>query len=99
MSTNKTLAFLTAFSALAMFAVAPAIAQDDAIVQEEKDQLDNSAAPDVDPGASKGPDLPIVTQERMQLNNSAQPDVPMGAGADTSGDPSIVDQEKEDLPH
>ena len=53
----------------------------------------------MDPGASKGPDAPIVTQEREQLNNSAQPDVPMGADADTNGDPSIVDQEKQDLPH
>jgi hypothetical protein len=98
MSINKTLAVLAASSALALFAVAPAYAEDP-IVQEEQDQLNNSAQPDVDPGASKGYDAPIVTEERRQLNNSAQPDVPMGAGADTSGDPSIVDQEKEDLPH
>jgi hypothetical protein len=98
MSTNKTLAVLAAFGSLALFAVAPAYAEDP-IVQQEQDQLDNSAQPDVDPGASKGYDAPIVTEEGRQLNNSAQPDVPMGADADTNGDPSIVDQEKQDLPH
>jgi hypothetical protein len=96
MSTYKTLSVIAAAGALALFASAPVYAEDP-IVQEEKDQLDNSAQPDVDPGASRGADLPIVTQERMQLNNSAQPDVPMGAGADTSGDPSIVEQEKRDF--
>jgi hypothetical protein len=98
MSINKTLAVLAASSALALFAVAPAYAEDP-IVQEELDQLNNSAQPDVDPGASKGYDAPITDEERMQLGNSPEPDVPMGAGADTKGDPSIVDQEKQDLPH
>ena len=98
MSINKTLAVLAASGALALFAIAPAYAEDP-IVQEEQDQLDNSTQPDVDPGASKGYDAPIVKEEREQLNNSAQPDVPMGADADTNGDPSIVDQEKQDLPH
>ena len=34
------------------------------------------AAPDVDPGASKGPDKPIVKQEKNQLDNSMSTDVP-----------------------
>jgi hypothetical protein len=95
MSINKTLSVLAASSALALFALSPVYAED--IVTEEQEQLDNSAQPDVDPGASKGPDAPIVDQERMQLGNDPGPDVPMGAGADTKGDPSIVDQEKQDI--
>jgi hypothetical protein len=92
--TNKTLAVLAA-SALAISAFSPVYAE--SIPKQEQNQLDNSDKPDVDPGASKGPDLPIVTQEREQLNNSAQPDVPMGAGADTNSDPSITKQEQKDL--
>jgi hypothetical protein len=95
MSINKTLSVLAASSALALFALSPVYAED--IVTEEQDQLNNSAQPDVDPGASKGPDASIVDQERMQLGNDPGPDVPMGAGADTKGDPSIVDQEKQDI--
>ena len=95
MTTNKSLAVLAA-SALAIFAFSPVFAAE-SIPQEEQNQLNNSDQPDVDPGASKGPDLPIVTQERQQLNNSAQPDVPMGAGANTNGDPSITKQEQKDL--
>ena len=95
MPTYKTLAVLAASSALAIFAFTPVYAE--SIPQEEKDQLTNSGKPNVDPGASKGPDAPVVKQESEQLNNSAQPDVPMGSGADTNGDPSIVNQEQKDL--
>jgi len=95
MSINKTLSVLAASSALALFALSPVHAQ--SIPEMEQEQLDNSAQPDVDPGASKGPDASIVDQERMQLGNDPGPDVPMGAGADTKGDPSIVDQEKQDI--
>lgn len=95
MSISKTLSVLAASSALALFALSPVYAED--IVTEEQDQLNNSAQPDVDPGASKGPDLTIEEQERMQLGNDPGPDVPMGAGADTSGDPSIVEQEQKDI--
>jgi hypothetical protein len=94
MSTYKTLSVIAAASALALFAFSPVNAE--SIVDQEKNQLDNSAQPDVDPGASRGADLPIVDQERMQLGNEPGPDVPMGAGADTKGDPSIVEQEKQD---
>lgn len=92
---NKTLSVLAASGVLALFALSPVNAQ--SIPQMEQEQLDNSAQPDVDPGASKGPDAPISTQEQMQLGNSPDPDVPMGAGADTQGDPSIVKQEQEDF--
>jgi hypothetical protein len=95
MSTIKTLSVLAASSALALFALSPVYAQ--SIPEMEQEQLDNSAQPDVDPGASKGKDAPIVDQERMQLGNEPGPDVDMGKGADTKGDPSIVDQEKKDI--
>jgi hypothetical protein len=96
MSTNKTLTILAASGVLAFLAVSPVYAEE-SIVDQEKQQLDNSAAPDVDPGASKGPDKSIVDQEKMQLGNQPGPDVPMGAGADTKGDPSIVEQEQKDI--
>ena len=95
MSIKTNLAVLAASGVLALFSVAPVSAQ--SIPDEERLQLENSTKPDVDPGASKGPDAPIVTQERRQPNNSDQPDVPMGAGANTNGDPSIVDQEQKDI--
>jgi len=95
MSINKTLSVLAASSALALFALSPVYAED--IVTEEQDQLNDSAQPDVDPGASRGPDAPIVDQERMQLGNSPGPDVPMGTGADTQGGAPIVEQEQQDI--
>jgi hypothetical protein len=95
MSTNKTLSVLAASSVLALLALSPVYAE--SIPQEEQNQLNDSSQPDVDPGASKGADAPVVTQEREQLNNSSQPDVPMGADADTKGDPSIVNQEQNDI--
>ena len=92
---NKTLSVLAASGVLALFALAPVNAQ--SIPEMEQEQLNDSAQPDVDPGASKGPDASIVDQERMQLGNSPDPDVPMGADADTSGDPSIVKQEQDTI--
>jgi hypothetical protein len=92
MSTNKTFAVLAASSVLALFALSPAYAGD--IVKEEQEQLDNSAQPDVDPGASKGPDKPVVDQERMQLGNEPGPDVkePSKKGGD-----SIPTEEQKDI--
>ena len=87
---NKTLSVLAASGVLALFALAPVNAQ--SIPQMEQEQLDDSSKPDVDPGASKGPDAPIYEQEQMQLGNSPDPDVPEGPGADTSGGPTINDQ-------
>jgi hypothetical protein len=72
---NKIIAVLAASSALALFA-----ANAESIVKEEQQQLGNSAAPDVDPGASQGPDKSIVTQERVQLGNSPGPNVPERSG-------------------
>lgn len=96
MSTNKTLAVLAASGVLALFAFAPAYAED--IPEMEQQQLDNSAQPDVDPGASKGPDAPIVTQEREQLNNSAEPDVlPDASGPNAPSMESIPEQEQKDI--
>jgi hypothetical protein len=94
MVSNKIIAVLAATSALALFAATSANAE--SIVKEEQEQIGNSAAPDVDPGASQGPDKSIVTQERMQLGNSPGPNVPERSMK--SGD-SIPDLEKKDIPH
>jgi len=95
MSTKKTLSVLAASGVLALFAISPVFAEDP-IVKEEQENYGNSAQPDVDPGASKGPDAPITTQERMQLGNQPGPDVPEGPDADTKGGESIPEMEKKD---
>jgi hypothetical protein len=92
MSINKTLSVLAASSALALFALQPVYAGD--IVTEEQDQLNDSAQPDVDPGASKGPDDPIVDQERMQLGNQPGPDV---SEPSMKGGESIPTEEQKDI--
>jgi hypothetical protein len=92
MSTNKTLSVLAASGVLALFALAPVSAED--IVTEEQHQLDNSAQPDVDPGASKGKDAPIVDQERMQLGNEPGPDVKERS---MKGGDSIPTEEQKDI--
>ncbi len=74
MSITKTFGALAAVGLQAFFILSPAHA--DTIPNQEKHQLDNSALPDVDPGASKGQDKTIVDQEKSQLDNSAQPSVP-----------------------
>ncbi len=53
---------------VAQLAISPVFAQ--STPKLEKEQLGNSAAPDVDPGASKGTDESIIKQERDQLGNS-----------------------------
>ncbi len=96
MSTNKTLSVLAASSALALFALSPVYAEN--LPQEEQQQLDNSTQPDVDPGASKGPDAPIVKEEREELNNSASPDVlPDASGPNAKPEESIPGQEQQDI--
>lgn len=92
MSTKKTIAVLAASSALALFAFSPVYAAD--VVTEEQDQLNNSAQPDVDPGASKGPDAPITDEERMQLGNSPGPDVKEPS---MKGGESIPSEEQQDI--
>jgi hypothetical protein len=73
MSTTKTLGVLAAAALQAFLILSPAYAE--SIPEQEKHQLDNSALPDVDPGASKGYDKPIAEQEKAQLDNSAEPNV------------------------
>jgi hypothetical protein len=94
MSTNK-MHFLIAATGLLILTTS--VASADSIKKLEKEQLGNSAAPDVDPGASKGPDNSIVKQQDDQIGNSAQPDV--DASASKGHDKSIVDQEREQIPH
>ena len=93
MMSNKIIAVLAASSALALFAVTSASA--DPIVKEEQEQMGNSAAPDVDPGASKGPDKPIVTQEKDQLNNSMGTNVPEPS---MKGGETLPEMEQEGIP-
>jgi len=96
MSTKKTIAVLAASSALALFAFSPVYAG--GVVQQEQDQLNDSSQPDVDPGASKGPDAPITTEERQELNNSAQPDtLPDASGPNAKPEQSIPGQEDKDI--
>jgi hypothetical protein len=70
---KKALKALAASSLLSLLALSPAYAK--SMPTEEIQQLNNSAEPDVDPGASKGPDKPVFVQERMQINNSTGVDV------------------------
>lgn len=91
-STSKILAALAASAMVGMFA-APAFA--DPIPQEEAEQFGNSAKPDVDAGASQGPDAPIVNQEQNQMGNDPATD--FGAGDQAPGGPSIENQEKEGI--
>ena len=93
MVSKKLIAVLAASSALALFAASAANAE--SIVKEEQEQLSNSTAPDVDPGASQGSDKSIVTQERMQLGNSPGPNVPSRA---LPGGESIPKMEQKDIP-
>ncbi len=80
---------------LAQLAISPVFAQ--STPKLEKEQLGNSVAPDVDPGASKGRDKSIVKQERDQLGNSTAVNVDPGASQGT--DKSIVKQEQDQIPH
>ena len=96
MSTNKNLAVLAASSVLALFSLSPAYAE--SVPQQEQNELNNSSQPDVDPGASKGPDAPIVKQEGEQLNNSASPDnLPDASGPNAPSKESVPQQENQDL--
>ncbi len=95
MSINKKLSLLAVSGALAQFCILPAYAE--SLPKLEKDQVSNAAAPDVDPGASRGTDPSIVKQEKDQLNNSTATDV--DPGASKGKDESIVKQEQDQIPH
>ncbi len=87
MSTKKTLAALAASSLLAFLYAVPAYAED--MPEMEKKQIEGTG-PDVDPGASKGPDKSIVEQEKEQLEGTG-PNVKPGA---TGADKPIPEMEK-----
>jgi hypothetical protein len=89
---KKNLSIVAASGVLALFAMSPVYAED--IPKMEQEQLDNSAQPDVDPGASKGRDAPITEQERMQLGNEPGPDVKEPS---MKGGESIPEMEKKDI--
>ena len=74
---KKPLKALAASSLLGFLALSPAYA--DSIPTQGIQQLNNSAEPDVDAGASKGPDKPVFVLERMQINHSTEVDVPSRA--------------------
>jgi hypothetical protein len=70
MSTKKAIAAITASSLLALLSLSPVYAEEEkekSIPEMEKEQVDSSAKPDVDPNASKGPDKPIPEQEKKQM--------------------------------
>lgn len=92
MSISKALGIVAAASIPALFVLSPVHAE--SIPTQEKHQLDNSALPDVDPGASRGADKSIVDQEKAQLDNSAEPNVPSRA---EKGGESISKMEKEGI--
>ena len=69
---KKHLAALAAVGQL-LLVIPPVYAE--TIPREDIQQLNNSAEPDVDPGASKGMDKPISVQEKMQIDNSTKEDV------------------------
>ncbi len=94
MSTSKVLAAIAASSALALLSFAPAYAE--SIPQQQIDQFGNSAAPDVDPGASKGPDASIVDQEQTQMGNEPAKDLDPGKAASKGGE-SLPQMEQDDL--
>ena len=72
MSTKKAIAAVAASSLLAFLSLSPAFAdshdkKDPSIPEMEKEQMDDSAKPDVDPAASKGADAPIPEQEKKDM--------------------------------
>lgn len=72
MSTKKAFAAIAASSLLAFLSLSPALAdehekKDPSIPEMEKEQMDDSAKPDVDPAASKGADAPIPEQEKKDM--------------------------------
>ena len=90
MSTKKTLAALAASSLLVFLYAAPAYAED--MPEMEKKQIEGTG-PNVDPGASKGPDKSIVEQEKEQIE-SAGPNVKPGA---TGADKPLPEMEKKQI--
>ncbi|SFV38754.1 hypothetical protein [Hyphomicrobium facile] len=91
-SKHSVLAILVA---VALLGVSPAYAQ--SVEQQEKNQMNNSAAPDVLPDSSQtGPSQSIPQQEQNQMNNSAAPDV-LPDSSQTGPSQSITTQEKNQM--
>ena len=64
MSTKKAVAAIAASSLLAFLSLSPVYAED--MPMMEKKQM-GGAGPDVDPGASKGPDKSMPMMEKKQM--------------------------------
>jgi hypothetical protein len=92
MSTTKIIAVLAATAMVGLFS-ASAFAE--SIPQEEIDQYSNSAKPDVDAGASKGPDESIVKQEQNQFGND--PAMDLDKNRQGRGGETLPQMEKDDL--
>ncbi len=73
MSINNKASIFVLLGAMAGFGLSTANAE--SLPKMEREQIGNSARPDVDPNASRGPDASIVKQEKDQFGNSAQPNV------------------------
>jgi hypothetical protein len=92
MSTTKIIAVLAATAMVGLFS-ASAFAE--SIPQEEIQQYSGSDKPDVDAGASKGPDESIVKQEQNQFGNEPAKDLDANRAA--RGGETLPQMEKDDL--
>jgi len=92
MSTSKIIAVLAATAMVGLFS-ASSFAE--SIPQEEIDQYSGSAKPDVDAGASKGPDESIVKQEQNQFGNDP---ADLSEGREEKGGKTLPQMEKEGVP-
>jgi hypothetical protein len=93
MSTTKIIAVLAATAMVGLFS-ASAFAE--SIPQEEIDQYSGSAKPDVDAGASKGPDESIVKQEQNQYGNEPAKDLDKNRAL--GGGESLPQMEEQGIP-
>ena len=93
MSTSKIIAIIAASSMLGALSFAPAFAE--SIPQEEIDQYSGSSKPDVDAGASRGPDESIVKQEQNQFGNNG---ADLSEERQESGGRSLPQMEQDGIP-
>ena len=93
MSTTKIIAVLAATAMVGLFS-ASAFAE--SIPQEEIQQYSGSDKPDVDAGASKGPDASIVDQEQNQFGNEPAKD--LDPNVQGKGGESLPQMEQEGIP-
>ena len=93
MSTSKVIAVLAATAMVGLFS-ASAFAE--SIPQEEIQQYSGSDQPDVDAGASKGPDASIVDQEQNQFGNEPAKD--LDKNRTLGGGESLPQMEEQGIP-